>query len=485
MTAETSAGPWEPLPAVLSQDEKSVIVTIDHLSLFEPLLLDLEGLVKAFKEGFLDALIPEAFSSTKPPTCQNESQARQDGYSITSTTKRNTIYWCFGKEKDKRVLKVMNNRSYALTASHSGLTVTSPSEVPLELKKLEELDANLRQEVLILPGKEVSFAAELAAGKRAKVQTQWDPEAQVLDALQVVVVAAVDIVKFFGFKAPRTLVIVGKLLSSAACFGETQTEVTTSKQNPGKFFATCLTAENVKKAFGEIWGDFYAFILTLKGVVDFLVGSAFGLVGSFLMDDQYEVAISRSLPLPCPPSAGTCLGIRSGDMDGDGRSDQVGVTFKPGSDQFVVYVVLATGQAFAKVVSPTYQQAVNNHDVYTSASFLGLSDIDGNGKDEVVIRPICDDSCGYVALELLQGSLQSVPFYGLSGDGITADEVGAIVCSVVNGIHQVSVYYQYATPGGIGVYQPDGKGGMKLVSFKQGGAIPGPVGTHCPGLATK
>ncbi len=43
------------------------------------------------------------------PVCAGEDAARKGGYTVAAS-KTKTLFWCFGLENDKRVVKVTNRR---------------------------------------------------------------------------------------------------------------------------------------------------------------------------------------------------------------------------------------------------------------------------------------------------------------------------------------------------------------------------------------
>ena len=183
-------------------------------------------------------------------------------------------------------------------------------------------------------------------------------------------------------------------------------------------------------------------VLVAAGIIDWLTGSILGVAESFLKSDQYQVTISHSLPSPCPPTAGTCLGTKTADVDGDGTPDQVGVTYKPdacqngvtSSCQITIHVVLDNGNVVEGSIPWTSPGEP------TSLHFYGLSDLKGDGKSEVFVW--ATGACSLCSLlyvyELKQGALQPLQFSDNSRLAIANTSVGAgFTCQVVNGKHQV------------------------------------------------
>jgi hypothetical protein len=120
----------------------------------------------------------------------------------------------------------------------------------------------------------------------------------------------------------------------------------------------------------------------------------------------------------------------------------------------------------------------------------------GGNRNEIFLSYSgCSSGCGQVySLELLQGSLQPIPFYG-GGGGLRNDNGGipsGFTCRVTGGNYQVvtfisEVSYDMDGPAIEDVYQSDGKGGMRFVAehtiiytASQAYAL---SGAHCPGLS--
>ncbi len=269
--------------------------------------------------------------------------------------------------------------------------------------------------------------------------------------------------------------------------------IVTLHPNLGKFFTTCLSSENLEKIFGKGWASLFAFVLSAGGIIDYLTGSAFGLIDSLLMRDQYKVVITHSAPSACSAGSGECLGTRIGDVVGDG-TDQIGVTYIKGSFDYLgcifsnltIHVVTANGGKIDYAVPP-YPDPTPVP--LTNPKFLGVTDMDGDGRVEVILTfSGCADGCNYYAYEYLNGQMQPMPFYGSpqGGDGLQQ----AFKCSVVNGAYQVTATYEFQVPGESHpavTYQADGKGGMQYVSeqnitLQQAGQEG--LGTNCPGLSS-
>jgi hypothetical protein len=222
----------------------------------------------------------------------------------------------------------------------------------------------------------------------------------------------------------------------------------------------------------------------------------FGLSHSTVVEMEVTRQINKFLsilPSPCPASAGICLGTHTGDVDGDGRPDEVGLTYAKGSCSFLgceftnltIHVALANGDTINYPV-PLSANPDTIRGPITNPKFVGLSDMDGDGKVEVILTYSgCEDGCDYWAYELVGGRMQRMPFYGSPQDHDGLQQ--AFKCSVNGGVYQVTTTYGFQAPGESHpaiTYQSDGKGGMRylsqhMVTIEQA-KQEGLVGANCP-----
>src|SRR5260370_9452769 len=165
---ETAKSGWTLMKPVVSTDGWYATVTTDHLSIWQPLLYDLGESFKVLKDYF-NGFSGDMFTSAEKPTCQNETRAREEGYTITSSAK-NTLYWCFGYEHGQRVLKLVNRTSYPLEVQHLNLT-TIHQDYTLDASKLARFGSG--HESFLFPYEDVAYTLDLKSGGRALVTTPY------------------------------------------------------------------------------------------------------------------------------------------------------------------------------------------------------------------------------------------------------------------------------------------------------------------------
>jgi hypothetical protein len=293
-TSESPIGPWTLLKPVVSKDKTAATVRTDHFSLWQVITTSISGLVKAFKKEMLDGLSGDLTTEAEKPQCAKEDQARQSGYQITSSAK-DTVYWCFGIEDGKRVLKVVNRRRYPLTMSHPGLTVLSSGKIWPDISQLARLGSGDR--TVLFPFDEVVMQADLPDGSSGGISTDFDRLAQTLYTLQVGVDTAAGILTRFGagegvisngaiIKSKFDLLVkgMGDVLKADGCSKAVR------DLNAGAIFKACFDPDQIMAAFS--WkGLPFALISALGEVVEFFK-SSFDAIGDQLNGrSEYQVKI--------------------------------------------------------------------------------------------------------------------------------------------------------------------------------------------------
>jgi hypothetical protein len=284
--SETPRGPLRIVEARLNPGGRSVRVRVSHLSFFTTLWVNVKTTFRTLKETVLDGLTSDVLAEARPPTCGDEAGAR-DGYTITSDSK-NTVYWCFGLEDGKRVLRVVNNRRYPLLVSHPGLTVVDAGRLKLELARLSRALSGKR--TIIFPREEAVFAVELSGGRRGGVRTELDGLGQSLYQLEVGISAAVTALARLGVKA-KGAELMRKALDSEKCasaLGETG----------GDALAKCLPPL-LKQNYGA-QGAIAAAAIEVGSLASFFRSQANALFDQLNGRDSYRVWVVRQATTPAP-----------------------------------------------------------------------------------------------------------------------------------------------------------------------------------------
>lgn len=237
--ASSPRGPWDPLPATLSDNGRAVIFRAPHFSWFDPLWVDVKALLGAAREQ-LDGLTSGATAEARAPSCPDEQGARSDGWKVASQGP-DTIKWCFGRRDGQRLVTLVNARRYPLSIRHPGArTVSEPKQGWFDLSRFS---AKVSPRITSLPPREsVTYAVDDDATFRAEA----DGLAQSLYQLQVGVELAAEIyVKFGGDKQKTRRKFVGISLKGKSCTGALQ-----ELENGGSLIRRCFNKKLLTEALG-------------------------------------------------------------------------------------------------------------------------------------------------------------------------------------------------------------------------------------------
>ena len=300
LSAEHASGPWTPLAATIDPTSRNVVVTTTHFSWFTGLFADVGDAIRDAKRNIVDGLTSNNFAEADAPKCAAQAQARTGGYSISSDSK-DTVYWCFGIESGRRILRVVDRRRYPLSVSHQGLTTLTQGHWN-GLATLSRIGSGER--AVIAPREAITFRVDAANGSHATLRTELDGFGQALYQLQIGVQTALDLMTAFGFKSATTTVDASAHLAGIA-------DCATALENPTNARALlkkCLSLKNLIETFGAR-ALLVAPIMVASGLIDFLQ-SEFNALGDQLnRRDEYSIRITTAAPTattPPPVSPAAC-----------------------------------------------------------------------------------------------------------------------------------------------------------------------------------
>ncbi len=127
VSRQSAKQPWVYQPGRLMSDQRHVQFTTSHLGDFAVVVMDLDGAKQSFQDDLHSRLDFSIDKSVKKPECADPKEARRDGYAVTSSIGRKTVFWCFGFENGKRVLRVVNRRVQPIQLSHLNVPVLAPT----------------------------------------------------------------------------------------------------------------------------------------------------------------------------------------------------------------------------------------------------------------------------------------------------------------------------------------------------------------------
>jgi hypothetical protein len=233
--------PWTYLPARLMSDQRHVEFTTSHLSDFGVLVMDVDGALTTFRADVRARLNSGLNRKVKKPECAEPAEARKDGYSVVATPGKKTLFWCFGLENGKRVLKVVNRRVVPIQVGHAAAPEIDPATPPKGWATWARVLGN--DATFLAPGRSATYDADLEPVKRLLLRATSDSTAQSLQVFQATVGAVVAAVTNFGGKS-STANMVDALLARPQC-------AKTLGLGSDKMLAACFSRRKVIATWGS------------------------------------------------------------------------------------------------------------------------------------------------------------------------------------------------------------------------------------------
>lgn len=427
VTAESPTDTWTPVlkldangdmtaqPAfTLAADGMSAKIQVNHLSLYTfikvkigrvaALVKNVAGKVVGGIKDVLDmvaqsfdSLTANLFAHAKAPTCDNTNQALADQYQFVPDKGKDTLLTCFGMQDNQRIVQATDNRTYPLLLHHPGYTVVDDGpSFRMRLPQLAKLVSG--PDTVLFPGENAKFGVDLQPGGSATLSTEFNGTAQNLYSLETALRLALLFLTNLG-AGTGVAAGGGKIVDTMPVVDQLDTALNVAdcgslfKDNKnldfGEVLNRCASPEALLIMFGKK-GLLLAPIMVVAPVIAYFK-SQFNAIGDmFNARDRMNVTVTRAdTSVLC--KGGVCNALAQGDVDGDGKLDEVAIsidTTYQDSREYVVTAQLATG----KVVSGT----LNFNDVgpmlldsewqLSNLSFVGFSNINGLPGDEIVAK---------------------------------------------------------------------------------------------------
>lgn len=276
LAADSPTGPWEPLETGQQLADGTIEATTSHFSWFTAILAPFVDIVNEARRIFDDAtagFVAEA----EQPLCEGEAEARQV-VEITSTSS-DAVKWCLGVENGTIILRVTNNRRYALQASHAGMSVIDAGVDPTSIAQLSTyVDPAL---ALLSVRRPATLSVDATT---ASMNVEFNGLADSLYQLQVGIETALSLLSKFGVSGDR-YEAVATLLQGAKC-AETLNDPT-----GGNIIGNCFDAKSILTAFGPK-AVFVAALMTVAPLIEFF-HSRFNAIGDVISGrDRYTISVT-------------------------------------------------------------------------------------------------------------------------------------------------------------------------------------------------
>jgi len=293
-TQESSTEPWSYFPGRMSDDRRSVTVQTDHFSLFTVIRATLADLGEVFKTQFAEALTGGLVQDIKKPKCKNEAQARRDGYSVSST-QSDVVYWCFGVEGGKHVLKVVGHRRYPLLVAHPGASVMDSGSLWKQWSELSTLSRAVSENNSILfSGEQLTYDVGLDPGGSAKLSTEFDGIGNWLSAVQASVTGLLLVYSVLGGGMSQSERSFNAWFEAAEGVLDTKDcAATLGRLEAGEVLVKCILPVATDEAYFGSWVLVLGPLITSASLVAWLHGQINALVDVATTKDRYSIAVTR------------------------------------------------------------------------------------------------------------------------------------------------------------------------------------------------
>jgi len=295
----TAESEWEYLAPEVSEDGLYASITTDHFTRFRPVQV-LIDFAKEFKQELVDSFTGEFMAKAEKPHCELEDKAREADYIITSSHK-DTLYWCFGIEDEKRVLKVVNRKRYPVDLIYPNLELIDNGTAQLELRQIiRRFEGDYS---ILFPHDEAVFGVNLADQQTGGVRSDfyWNSKSAVyIDGLQKSLEALNGIIFKFGLGKQLSATDIYKAIDLAMQSKDCTNAI--NKDNVFDFFRKCFASDAVLDMIG---GRAKAFKWTntifgmgsaAGGLADWFAGIFSGYIDEGKEASDYYIMITKGLP---------------------------------------------------------------------------------------------------------------------------------------------------------------------------------------------
>ncbi|SNS68534.1 hypothetical protein SAMN06893096_106203 [Geodermatophilus pulveris] len=298
---------WEPLTGQLDRDRGVVTVSTDRLSIFDVRLPSFADL-RAQTEDILNGILGNIDFSPDPPRCAREREARDAGYSVTST-RTSVLQWCLGLRTDgSPELKIIASRRYPLVAVLGGgfsVRQTTAGELGVRLAQAAT-DALTTGQITMSPGGTTTLDVRLQPGQTSRLVADFDGFAQSLVSLQVAAEAMVTIASIARPGVGRAE-LMDNTLNAAACAPKLIDLAfdVSDEGRVGSTVAACFDPDAITNTLGNIAGHIVLKFANLIGsAVAYVWNSTAALVDDLRGQSSYTITVQRAAPEPPGPASG-------------------------------------------------------------------------------------------------------------------------------------------------------------------------------------
>lgn len=298
-TSETGApNSWTLQPAdKVSLDGQYAYLTVKHFSRYQGFMTKLANTVNGAKTvlgQIVNGFTGDAIAEAQAPVCTDTAKAQNQGYLVNSDG--DALLWCFGIENEEPIIKVVNQRRYALLFEHTGLTAVQQPPMQADLSALARWSAG-ENRIVLFPREEYVFTIDLQPGHAVRLNAEYDGVAQAMYQLQIGLWTAINGLARFG--AP-TVKPAAQLLNDLLDLGGCATTVS-DPPDLDRMIHGCFTDEALTKVFGKGASAILSPAMLFGGFIEYFHNQVNVFGDLWNGRNRHVLVISRSKPAQSQP----------------------------------------------------------------------------------------------------------------------------------------------------------------------------------------
>jgi hypothetical protein len=239
-TRTSAERPWTYAPGTLTSDARHVDFETSSLDEVGALAVDVEGALAGFQQDLAAGLATRVDRTARKPVCAGEKAAREQGYTVAASKTR-TLFWCFGLESGKRVIKITNRRPIPVELAHPNVPVLADPEAEKTWASWSRVLGT--ENTVLAPGRTVTYDADLEPSTELMLDAESLAVGQSLRLVQAVVRAVALRLGKFGTAPLNLTTTVDSFLAMPQC-------ARSLGKGSDAVLAGCFTQAKLARLFG-------------------------------------------------------------------------------------------------------------------------------------------------------------------------------------------------------------------------------------------
>ncbi len=285
-TREFERDAWTYQRGRISEDQGHVSFRATTLDQVSVLAIEPDGAVSSLRSDVRAGLFPKRTTGKKPakPTCAQPDEALQSGYSANGTN-YGTLFWCFGLQKDKRVVTVTNRRAVPVQVTHPRMEVVSAPRTPRAYATWSTVIGTAG--TILAPGASATYDADLEPEAKVALVGSSTKQARALRVLQATSRALVKRLNAFGAGPVKPGATLADFLDAPRCVNALKAGVDAMAKH-------CFSPGQLRRSFGSRWLLLEPLVTTSYSTVFF--GRLGDRLSTLAKNQRDQVSVSRLKP---------------------------------------------------------------------------------------------------------------------------------------------------------------------------------------------